>query len=104
MYSFVVWPFTPSYPLNWFQGLLYPALTGSNVSVPKALATGTRRPPQDFSEAKKISGRSTARKSPIGSTNISVGDEENPHGLKFHFILHNTLLMLGFLFLHSLFL
>ncbi|RUL57150.1 hypothetical protein EK386_00240 [Lysinibacillus antri] len=48
---------------------MYPALTGSNLSVPKALATGTRLPLQDFSEAKRISGRSTARKSPIGSTN-----------------------------------
>ncbi|RUL49915.1 hypothetical protein EK386_14455 [Lysinibacillus antri] len=56
-----------------FIFLLYPALTGSNLSVPKALATGTRLPLQDFSEAKKISERSTVRKSPIGSTNNPWG-------------------------------
>ncbi|TSI05210.1 hypothetical protein FJQ64_12945 [Lysinibacillus sp. BW-2-10] len=60
------------------EGVLYPALTGSNLSVPKALATGTRLPLQDFSEAKRISGRSTARKSRIGSTNNPWGMKKTP--------------------------
>ncbi|RUL52215.1 hypothetical protein EK386_10210 [Lysinibacillus antri] len=60
------------------EGVLYPALTGSNLSVPKALATGTRLPLQDFSEAKRISGRSIARKSPIGSTNNPWGMKKTP--------------------------
>ncbi|QDF24646.1 hypothetical protein FJR70_17025 [Bacillus tropicus] len=36
---------------------LYPALTGS------------KTPPQNSAKAKKLGGESTARKSPIGSTN-----------------------------------
>ncbi|TSI05149.1 hypothetical protein FJQ64_12620 [Lysinibacillus sp. BW-2-10] len=51
----------------------YPALTGSNLSVPKALATGTRLPPQDLSKTIRVGGRSTARKSPIASTNNQWG-------------------------------
>jgi len=47
---------------------------------------GVRLPLQDSEDAKKISGRSTARKGPIGSTNHPWGMKENPHGWKFHFI------------------
>ncbi|RUL56392.1 hypothetical protein EK386_01785 [Lysinibacillus antri] len=47
----------------------YPALTGSNLSVPKALATGTRLPPQSLSKTIRIGGRLTASMRPIGSTN-----------------------------------
>ncbi len=43
--------------------LFYPALTGSKI------------PAQNSAKAKKLGGKSTARKSPIGSTN-------NPWGMK----------------------
>ncbi|PEQ54462.1 hypothetical protein COI87_09420 [Bacillus thuringiensis] len=39
----------------------YPALTGSKI------------PPQNSAKAKKLGGESTARKSPIGSTNNQWG-------------------------------
>ncbi|KAA0774896.1 hypothetical protein DT250_05005 [Bacillus sp. AR2-1] len=44
---------------------LYPALTGSKTHTSK------------FSSAKELGGRSTARKSPIGSTNNKSGNEQN---------------------------
>ncbi|RUL48630.1 hypothetical protein EK386_16830 [Lysinibacillus antri] len=56
----------------------YPALTGSNLSVPKASASGTRLPSQDLSKTKKIGGRSTASMRPIGSTNNPWGMWKTP--------------------------
>ncbi|PFI11097.1 hypothetical protein COI79_06955 [Bacillus thuringiensis] len=44
----------------------YPALTGSKI------------PPQNSAKAKKLGGESTARKSPIGSTNNQWG-MNTPH-------------------------
>ncbi|KAB2371594.1 hypothetical protein COL26_09010 [Bacillus thuringiensis] len=54
--------------------LLYPALTGS------------KAPTSKFDECEEVDGRSTARKSPIGSTNNKWG-MDTPHLLKFHFSL-----------------
>ncbi len=53
---------------------LYPTLMGS------------KTPPQNAAKEKKLGGGSTAHKSPVGEGLIIRGDEENPHGLKFHFI------------------
>ena len=37
-----------------------------------------RLPPQNSAKAKKVGGRSTVRKSPIGSTNNQWGMKKNP--------------------------
>ncbi|MED1382395.1 hypothetical protein [Bacillus mycoides] len=48
------------------SSFFYPALTGS------------KTPPQNSAEAKKLGGGSTARKSPIGSTNNQWGMNKTP--------------------------
>ncbi|MGE7090494.1 hypothetical protein ACQKII_03355 [Lysinibacillus sp. NPDC048646] len=55
-------------------GLLcfYPALTVSNLSVPKAKRQ-VQRPPQVEKGPSQLGGRSTDRKSPIGSGQQDVG-------------------------------
>ncbi len=65
------WPIYPFYNLlkimyNRDTRLFYPALTGSKI------------PPQNSAKAKNLGGRSTARKSPIGSTNNQWG-MKTPH-------------------------
>ncbi|EOR19842.1 hypothetical protein A499_25418, partial [Niallia nealsonii AAU1] len=42
------------------------------------LLTDSKTPPQGFENTRKIGGRSTVRKGPIGSTNHQWGRKENP--------------------------
>ncbi|MCZ6942305.1 hypothetical protein EJ131_17550 [Bacillus mycoides] len=49
------------------KGLIYPAISGQ-----------VGLPPQNSAGAKKLGGRSTARKSPIGSTNNQWGMDKTP--------------------------
>ncbi|QED49990.1 hypothetical protein FSZ17_03640 [Cytobacillus dafuensis] len=53
--------------------------------------TGSKTPTSRFQENQRnLSGGSTARKGPIGSTIHQWGMKESPHRWKFHFIVINV--------------